>query len=342
MEYGSDFSIDLGNLKHTEDNIFNYLAGYHYLNFDSGRSATRYLLRSIRHLHVALPDYLCESIVACFPESTIHYYSIDQKFRIFELESIPWDKIDVFYLLHYFGSVQPKWVLDYVAEKKKQYGFTILEDTTHSIFTRASTIGDYFICSLRKWFPIPDGGVLYSRMTLSLGEYDSLKPIQSNRIDGMVLKKLYLNGAVSDKEAFRRILISAEEQLDIQTDIYRISNISEHILKCQSVTEITKRRKLNHTIVKSTIGDLLPEVLEREESDVPFIYATGTEDRNALRSYLTQRQIYCPVHWPLPEAWESKTAIILSNTLISIPIDQRYSDHEVENAARTVRGFYNE
>lgn len=261
MEYGSDFSIDLGNLQYTKDNIFNYLEGYHSLYFDSGRSATRYLLHSIRHLNVALPDYLCESIVDCFPESVIHYYPVDQQLRIIELESIPWDKIDAFYLLHYFGTLQPRHVLDYVAEKKKQYGFTILEDTTHSIFTQASTIGDYFICSLRKWFPIPDGGVLYSRTPLPLDEYNNLTPIQSNRIDGMVLKNLYLSGAVSDKEAFRRILISTEDQLDEQKDLFKISTISEYILKCQSVSKIVQRRKRNHSILKNVIGDLLSEVL---------------------------------------------------------------------------------
>ena len=299
MEYGSDFSIDLSILKYSTDNISEYLSSYFTLFFDSGRSATRYLLRSIRHLNAALPDYLCESIVDCFPESDIHYYLINQKLHISEFESIPWNKIDVFYLLHYFGSIQPKLVLDYIADKKKQYGFTIIEDTTHSIFSKTSTIGDYCICSLRKWFPIPDGGVLYSQIPLPLDEYDILKPIQSIRIDGMILKNLYLSGAINDKKGFRRILISTEEQLDEQKDIFRISTISEHILKCQSINEIVQRRKNNYSILKDSIGNVLPEVLKREESDVPFIYVTETDDRNALRSYLTQRQIYCPVHWPV-------------------------------------------
>ena len=342
MEYGSDFSIDLGSIHYSGDNLFNYLKDYQKCYFDSGRSATRYLLHCIRHEQVALPDFLCDSIVDCFPDASIIYYSIDEKLHISNLDEIPWERIDVFYLLHYFGSLQPQNALDYISEKKKAYGFTILEDTTHSIFTKASTIGDYCICSLRKWFPIPDGGVLYSKKKLAMEEFERLAPIQSDRINGMVLKHLYLSGVISDKEAFRKVLISTEEQLDLRTDLYRISTISEHILKCQSLNEIIEKRKHNHTALQKSIDDLLPEIFEREESDVPYIYVTRVEERNALRAYLTRRQIYCPVHWPLPASWRSQTAINLSNTLISIPIDQRYWDYEVENVARTIRGFYNE
>ena len=342
MEYGSDFSIDLGSLKYTEGNVFNYITGYHSLYFDSGRSATRYLLHSVRHQRMALPDYLCESIVDCFPDADIYYYSVDENLNITNLDVIPWERIDIFYLLHYFGSLQAQKTLDYISEKKRIYEFTILEDTTHSVFTKASTIGDYCICSLRKWFPIPDGGVLYSYNQIPQDEYDRLTPVRSNRIDGMVLKNLYLSGEVSEKETFRRIFLSTEEKLDLQPDLYRISPISEHILKCQDVSAIVKRRKLNHNELKNAIGDLMPEVLEREESDVPYIYVTKVEDRNTLRSFLIQRQIYCPVHWPLPRGWNSRTATELANTLISIPIDQRYGDREVENVAMTVRGFLDE
>ena len=342
MEYGSDFSIDLGSLQYTDDNVFNFLNAYHAIYFDSGRSATRFLLRSIEHKIVALPDYLCESISDCFPDSDVYYYSVDSQLQITNLESVPWDKIDFFYLLHYFGSLQSEAILEYVKEKKKECGFTILEDTTHSIFTRAVTVGDYCVCSLRKWFPIPDGGVLYSNRTLSTREYEGLSSIQSNRIQGMVLKDLYLSGAVTEKDAFRNILISTEDALDLQEEVFRISTISEHILKCQSVSEVVNTRKQNHAALKNAISDLLPEIVKRDEADVPYIYVTKVDNRNELRSYLTQRAVYCPVHWPLPDSWNSETALRLSEHLISIPIDQRYGSHEVENVAQIVRGYYNE
>lgn len=304
--------------------------------------ATRYLLQSITHKTIALPDYLCESIVGCFPDSSKVYYPVDESLHIQRLDSIPWDTIDVFYLLHYFGSLQSENSLNYILEKKRECGFAIIEDTTHSIFTKKQTIGDYCICSLRKWFPIPDGGVLYSKQNLNQEHYNKLSHAHSDHIDGMVLKSLYLSGRVKDKDAFRKILVSAEEQLDQQNSIYKISAISEFILKCQSVKENTTIRRQNYDALKKAVGNLLPEVQNREESEVPFIYVTKLAKRNELRAYLTSNQVYCPVHWPIPETWQSKTAVALSEKLISIPIDQRYGIDEVMSTAQIVRGFFDE
>ena len=108
------------------------------------------------------------------------------------------------------------------------------------------------------------------------------------------------------------------------------------------VKTTAKNLKLKNTLKAVDFAVEAHKGQTRKKSDVPYIYVTRVEERNALRSYLTRRQIYCPVHWPLPASWRSQTAINLSNTLISIPIDQRYWDYEVENVARTVREFFNE
>ena len=342
MEYGSDFSIDLGNLGIVQDNIFDYLKNFNALYFDSGRSATRYLVKYLKGIKVALPDYLCESIVDCFTEADIIYYPIDESLDIDNLEIIPWESIDVFYLLPYFGSLYPGQVYDYISEKKKKYGFVIIEDTTHSIFTQRLTIGDYGICSLRKWFPIPDGGVLYSNGLLPDDEYKKFESKKSERINGMVLKSCYLKGELDNKDLFRKILVKTEEDLDIQEMIYRMSYVSESILNCLSVNEIIEKRRQNHICLKNAISDILPEIQTRKETDIPIFYVTKLNERDELRNYLIKNMIYCPVHWPLPSEWVSGEAQDLSHKLISIPIDQRYGIDEVNNTANIIRGFYNE
>ena len=342
MEYGSDFPIDLGKLEYTDDNIFEFLRGYTALYFDSGRSATRYLLKILVSQKVALPEYVCESIDECFPDSEKFYYSINERFEIIYLERIPWETIDIFYLMNYFGSIQPDQVLSYIAKMRDIYGFLIVEDTTHSILTKPATIGDYCVCSLRKWFPIPDGGVLYTKLSLDDREYAFLNEKQSDRIEGMVLKSLYLKGKVDTKDAFYKILIDTEQLLENQTDLYRLSVISEYILKCQNIHNIVDRRRNNYATMIRELGNLLPETIARRESDVPYIYVTRTEDRDAFRAFLAKNHVYCPVHWPLPTDWKSESARRLSLKLISIPIDQRYEKNEVTNTVRIIRGYCND
>ena len=79
-------------------------------------------------------------------------------------ELIQKHSVHVLYFMHYFGALQPEETRRRIAEWKETYGLTVIEDTTHSLFTAKKTVGDYCIASLRKWFPIPDGGVLYMDM----------------------------------------------------------------------------------------------------------------------------------------------------------------------------------
>lgn len=342
MEYGSDFSIALGKTEYTEHSIFNFLKEFNALYFDSGRSATKYLLESIKHEYTAVPDYLCESIFDCFTDCNVIHYHINGTLDAVDLDKIPWDRLDVFYLLHYFGSLQNQEVLKYILEKKREFGFIVIEDTTHSLFTSPLIVGDYGVCSLRKWFPIPDGGVLYSKKSLNQDSYSKLARKQSDRIEGMVLKSLYLKGVIKEKDAFRKIFIETENQLDSQEQVFRLSTVSEYILHCVNVEDVILRRKQNHAVLRNAIGDILPEVQTRNLDGIPFIYVTRTENRDALRSYLIKNEVFCPVHWPLPKGCNSNGAIRLSDELISIPIDQRYTEKEVLNTARIIRGFYNE
>lgn len=344
MEYGSDFSVDLASLQETEDTVYQRLSTFRTMYFDSGRSALRHLLRSIGRSRAALPAYLCDSILDCFPDSEVILYPVDDRLEIASeaLDAIPWDSIDVFYLLHYFGHLQPRRVLDYIEEKKKQFGFTVIEDTTHSVFTRSVTVGDYCVCSLRKWFPIPDGGVLYSGRPLPEEGYADLARQKSRRIVGMALKSLYLAGELDCKPAFRSILVETEQALDEQTDCRRISLVSELLLRCQSVGEMIRARRENHGEMTRLIGDLLPEPFSRTADETPFTYVISTQRRDALRRALIEKSVYCAVHWPCPERVTQDSSRRLSARLMSIPVDQRYNGADMAEIANMIRGYSDE
>jgi len=164
LELGSEFS--LGDCGRTcDDTIFQLLQNFDTVYVDSGRSALKLLLAQMPSGTALLPAYICESVYQCFPSDKVRFYELTP-----DLE-IDWDSlfqqldggVSIVYL-HYFNGVLPKeatlWELQKV---QKNLDFQIIEDTTHSIFSSVLTVGDYGICSLRKWFPIPDGGVVYGR-----------------------------------------------------------------------------------------------------------------------------------------------------------------------------------
>lgn len=68
-----------------------------------------------------------------------------------------------------------------------------------------------------------------------------------------------------------------------------------------------------------------------KKNEVPLAYPIRIRERDKFRTYLMNNKIYCAVHWPfdgfMPD--ERPNSIFNAKTLISLPIDQRYGDKEI-------------
>lgn len=344
MEFGSDFDIDLKKIKAKENNIFKYLKNYDSLYFDSGRNAIRFLLEKNPASFVALPAYICESVTDLFKDKKTFFYKINDDFSIDlkSLENLDFEKLDIFYLMNYFGFLQSEEIREFLIKKKEKYNFIIIEDTTHSIFSSLKTIGDFCVCSLRKWFPVPDGGVLYSQNLLDRSGYCSLNTKESGRINAMVLKSLYLRGNFDCKETFRKIFLKTEEEFE-ESEIKKISDLSKFLLGCFDVDIIKQKRLENYKRLESIISKFLPPVTDTIKSgEIPFTYVTALKDRDKFRKYLIENKVYCAVHWPMPECIKDKNAKEMSGTVISVPTDQRYGLKDMDTVAKIIGGYFNE
>jgi hypothetical protein len=328
IEIGSDFH----SMKAMHDcklNIFEYLDGYNQKFFDSGRSALKMLLTFIPAKRVLLPGYICESVRDCFVKSEVSYYRIDKELRICWsdlLEKVK-NNIDIVYLHFFNGYLDETYDFDELKKLKQTYGFMIVEDTTHSILTNKNVVGDYCICSLRKWFPIPDGGVLYSRQGLTDGECLQKNKWHIDKQKAMKLKNEYLEGEDIDKNKFLSMFIKSENALDDQSGICMISEISKEVLVGIDLENvITARRDNVEYLANSLIRTGIKRVALNGGNQVPLFYTVLVEERNVIRTWLIKNRIYCPVHWQLYDELETMPdAVYISAHELSIPIDQRYS-----------------
>ncbi len=95
----------------------------------------------------------------------------------------------------------------------------IIEDHTHDPYSKwaYNSRSDWCIASLRKTLPIPDGGVLWSPVRNSLPIQAVVTRTRSEaslkKLVGMYLKAAYLVGARTQKEDFRALLTTGEEQI---------------------------------------------------------------------------------------------------------------------------------
>jgi len=279
-------------------------------------------------------------VYQCFPGERVRFYDLTSNLQI------NWDSlfrqlgknISAVYL-HYFNGVLPdKTMLQQLQRARDEQGFFIIEDTTHSIFSAPLTIGDCGVCSLRKWFPIPDGGVLYSKdlkcltlENLTCGQ----SPWVNRKAHAMKLKHSYLLGQVGEESnvEYRNLFAQCEHSLDQQDKSYRISTLSQEILKTCSVSQLIHARRKNFMRLKEllTMGTFRIEpIVKISGNECPLTFPIRVKDRDAVREYLISQKIYCAIHWPLYGA-PRETSV--SNQELSLPIDQRYGETEMQYLA---------
>ena len=345
MEIGSDYNLSLENIKRESSTIFKYLSNYNILYMDSGRSALMLLAKVLQNGQILLPEYICKSVISCFSSNNIRFYRLkaDLKIDINDLNKKITKDTAIVFVMNYFGALQPANVHSFLDKKRNKFRFKIIEDTTHSLFSKPMTIGDYCVCSIRKWFPIPDGGLLYSKKSMgNLFGKNLCQNVDINRIYGMILKTFYLDGKLEKKALFTDIFKTSEEALDSKIEPLLMSNTSQYLLGFYGINTIIKQRKRNYEYLKkwlSTIG--INPICSLSNTDCPFVLPIKIKKRDTFRNYLIDNNIYCAVHWPLigTELYDIKSARSLSEQLISIPIDQRYGLENIDYIINVVSKF---
>jgi len=347
MEIGSEYNLDLSELSKSSNNINIYLSEFNTILFDSGRSGLRAIIDCgiISEGKVLVPEYMCESVLKCFDISKLVFYRIDDNLSIDldDLRSKINSDVSSIFIMHYFGMVQPLDILKRIRNIADQYGITIIEDTTHSILSCKNTIGDYMISSIRKWLPVPKAGILYSKKELTDNMISEYKiSVDNDKAVGMILKDMFLNNNFDCNEEYRRIFIQNERRLDVQNKIELASELSSFILDCYDVHQIANVRKDNYQyLLKRLMESGYEPVNIIKNDEVPFAYVIRSNDRDGLREYLIDNNIYCAIHWPMDEIWIDKRESHVKNaeTFLSLPIDHRYSKEHMEYLANILLSF---
>ena len=345
MELGSEFNLSINDLIIHKHNICEYLSDMDSVYFNSGRSALTYTYSMLmRDGKVLLPEYLCESICTCFPIDKIVFYKLTKNMQV-DLEDLN-DKISnevsVLFILNYFGIEQQNSLVEFVRDIKNKFDIIVVEDTTHSIFHKKITVGDYAIASIRKWMPVPDGGLLYFKK----GTYHpDISQLSSNKavtkFYAMVLKTLYLKDMLNCNLLYRKIFELGERSFEIG-NIELISDISMYLLRCIDINDMTSKRASNFQYLKRELKKLdIPCAFDGINTTSPFVFPILVENRDEFRCYLNENNIYCAVHWPCDTYPEQNRVFFryISQHILSLPIDQRYGQEEMRYMVDVIKVY---
>jgi hypothetical protein len=264
---------------------------------------------------VYIPYYICEVVLEAFIKTNTKYefYSINillEPTQIIDLKSR-----EAILYVNYFG-IKNKFVKQLANTSKD-----IIIDNTQAFFDAPIPEIDTFY-SCRKFFGVPDGAYLSINKIM---DQEFQVDNSLNRLDHL-FQRIELNaeeGYASFKEADRLLMNQPIKQMSKLTHKL-MKNINYEYIKKRRLTNYNHlHEKLNKTNKFTWLGD--------SELNAPLIYPY-LSDREDLKHLLIKDKVFVATYWPNIYNWVGAESMEyeLTSNLVCIPIDQRYTELEME------------
>lgn len=337
---GGEFQIAVADILNAQNRHFNVPDVYAY---SSGRAALFQILKYLKQekgiSHVLLPDYLCSSILVPIKDLGMEYsfYPIDERLEIIESEFIiRYKKDTVVLLINYFGlkdlSNQIKSI------KRIDSNVIILEDDVQAYYEFKKPLDgvDFKFTSLRKTFAVPDGGLVKTKHHLpkvttpnTFGQYKAAAALLKSMREGNFNDQIYL-------ELFEK----GESLIDFEQEC-GMSQIAEKLYSFMNEDHVKVRRLNNACYLVDELKNIgIEPLLPLKEDYIPLFVPIILKNRDIIRKTMFQKEIYCPVHWPL-DGMEIKRGEQMAREELSLIIDQRYGRKEMDEIISVLRNTIN-
>ena len=339
-EYGSDF--------HRCDHDFRGASNFIDVMgctrmYACGRHAIDAIIKHGGWKRIWVPAYFCYEVIGHLMEQFEVVLYDDSPLNTKDDEvvrELPYKEGDVLLRTDYFGL--RKW------RTNKGIRVPVIEDHTHGLTTdwALRSDADYCIASLRKSLPVAAGGILWSPKGKQLPDgikaSEECEKMAEIRYQAMAMKAEYLKKG-GDKDAFRKKYIDSEEQID-KLMLSGIDHESEEITKALNVKMWTDLKADNWYLCRKLL-DKRFKVMEPESGKIvqPFslvLLMDSAEERERLRRYMIQHQIYPAILWRMPEDSNFEEAKDFSERMLSVHCDIRYSRKDITEMCNIINGFY--
>lgn len=343
-EYGSDFH----RCDHDFRGVSNFIDVMGCTRmYACGRHAIDAIVKHGGWKRIWMPAYFCYEVMGHLMEQFEVVLYDDSPLKTNDDEvvrQLPYEEGDVLLRTDYFGL--RKW------RTNVGIGVPVIEDHTHGLTTDWALMSDadYCIASLRKSLPVAAGGILWSPKGLSLpeaiGETDDCREMADIRYEAMAMKADYMENPFADsaaKDAFREKYIDSEERIDALA-LSGIDHKSEEITRALNVKIWTDLKAENWYLCKELLNKRF-KVMEPESGKIvqPFslvLLMDSAEERERLRKYMIQHQIYPAILWRMPEDCEFVEAKDFSERMLSVHCDIRYSCNDITEMCNLINNFY--
>jgi hypothetical protein len=349
-EIGSDYEINLATV--FQKRI--YQVPSHAILLSTGRDCLQAIIDSldpdIDHA-VLLPSYLCSSILVQFRESNVKvaFYKIDQRLGVdlqdFE-DKLTDGEFTLALVINYFGFIQP-----HATEIKNicdAHKVLLIEDQVQSCLSKNIEYGDFIFNSYRKIAPVADGAFLKGMRKSGVDARRSLSHggFVFSRIIAAIIKSVVIAAnkrnftLPSLRRLYWRLFMLAEKRLSfVYKKPAKISVISKLLLQHIDFDDVFRRRRENYIFLAERIQKLPGVSLIHENLPIevcPIGMPVLCKGRDQIEKIFNASKIFPPVHWRLPKEITREEFPIsheISDSILTIPIDQRCSREDMERIA---------
>jgi len=291
--------------------------------FSSGRSSIYGAFKNeIKAKAVFFPDFYCEEMLKPIIKSgtDVVFYSINKNMTA-ELDVFEKIKnIKTVYINDYCGFRDNK--LFELAKKKKM---KIVIDRTHSMFSDFDFSGNLQIASLRKMFPLPDGGIILNGKHFnSKRERDA--SFYRDKINAKVFRFIYEEFSDDKNTEMNYVSLSEKSEKNIKINAKNISLFSEKFFSAYDADSASKKRRKNYSTLIS-----YPEIRERavfkklDAKTVPQSLPILVSNRDSFKAKLAEEKIFAPVLW--------RCSNPVSESILNLPVDEEYSENDMKRMA---------
>lgn len=291
------------------------------IRLNTGRNCLEYILLCRHYRKLYIPYYTCAAVLEPIKKLGINYvfYSIDSQFEI--TDDISLNSEEALLYTNYFGL---KTI--YIKRICEKFGYHLIIDNTQAFYANPlSGIDTFYTC--RKFFGVADGAYLYTEAKANFAINIDLSYERMNYL----IKRIDL----TPQEGYADFQKSEENLSHIP--IKSMSKLTQRIMQSIDYIQVANQRKSNFLFLHNALKDSNQLVLNYNQEDVPMVYPYLTI-KDKLRDSLIKQHIFIAKYWPNVSEWAIANMYerYLADHLIPLPIDQRYSEKEMNQIIQTI------
>ncbi len=285
------------------------------VRLNTATNAFEVVLREKNATRVYLPYYICDTLLRPLTQLAIDYkfYSVNECLEPkFDYSTI--EENEAFLAVNYFG------LKDALIQDLGKIVPNLIVDNAQSFFS-FPLIGVDSFYSARKFFGVPDGAYLYTNPTIEMNQ----------ETDKSIDRMAHLLLRIEDDPESGYSYYRANESRLRQTPIRKMSLLTSRLLKNINYQESAKKRIRNYQFLHDNLGIYNRLSVNWDGVQVPMVYPFYSQARG-LRERLIENKIFVAQYWKnvISITEENSFESHLARELVPLPIDQRYSTHDME------------